>query len=366
MLAGLAYVLSSLVIRLTHRGSGFSNHHSMTERQQFFTHHGGKKHRAVVDKMLASLAPQQLACRLPGEASGLTTKRIDVTMIDNVNEQLFNETPSDTLYHYTSLDGLLGIINSRYLRASDVRFMNDSTELRHTLDLLRAYIERRLRSGSDHPDLLNTMIDWLPHRVVGAPLIFAASFRASGNLLSQWRGYSVHGKGISIGFAPEHIQACANQQGFQVGKCIYDSKEQTRLIELIVGGVESQALGRGATTDNDIRVVLTSIEEDLLRIAAMLKHPAFAEEEEWRVVSPRFTELDPIPLRFREGSSMLVPYYCFDLAGNQPLGVPLEHLFVGPTTYSDLSTTSIELFLKTQHSLPARGISTCDIPYRKR
>ena len=39
-------------------------------------------------------------------------------------------------------------------------------------------------------------------------VLFGASFRANGNLLSQWRGYAVHGKGVSIGFNPREIVRC--------------------------------------------------------------------------------------------------------------------------------------------------------------
>ena len=287
-------------------------------------------------------------------------------MIDSISQRLFSKTPTDTLYHYTSLSGLMGIVDSRYLRASDVRFMNDSTELRHTLDLLRGHIERRLRSGTDHPALMTAMLDWLSHRVVGGPMIFAASFRANGNLLSQWRGYSVHGKGVSIGFSPDHIQRCAERQGFLIGRCIYASDVQQQLIEQIADGIESEANQRQVNRDDEFSSIFENNEEALLSIAAMLKHPAFEEEDEWRVVSPRIIDLHRHPVSFREGSSMLVPYYQFDLRGDQSSSIPLQHLYVGPTGNSELSMTSVELYLDSRNARPKEGISDCEIPYRKR
>ncbi len=120
-------------------------------------------------------------------------------MINSITRSLFTTAPRETLYHYTSLSGLLGIIGSRELRASDIRYMNDSAELRHTLDLLNRQVTRRILSGVDHPEVLNAFLDWLSRRIVSGPMLFGGSFRANGNLLSQWRGYSVHGKGVSIG-----------------------------------------------------------------------------------------------------------------------------------------------------------------------
>jgi len=37
--------------------------------------------------------------------------------------------------------------------------------------------------------------------------VIAVSFRANGNLLSQWRSYSALGKGVSIGFDPDTLSA---------------------------------------------------------------------------------------------------------------------------------------------------------------
>ena len=284
-------------------------------------------------------------------------------MIDSINLRLFSAEPRDTLYHYTSLSGLLGIIGNQHLRASDVRFMNDSTELRHTLTLLQDHLMERLRSGTDCPQLLDEMRDWLGRRVAGGPLLFAASFRANGNLLSQWRGYSVHGKGVSLGFSPDVISACSKRQGFQVGRCIYDISEQRRLIEEIVDAVER--LG----TQNDpanggSESVFESIEDDLLRIAALLKHPAFEEEDEWRVISPRIADVRHPSISFREGHSMLVPYYRFDLSA-QPGGAPaLEHVWLGPTSNQDLSMMSLARYLDSQGCRPRVGIDYSQIPQR--
>src|SRR6056297_1375370 len=154
-------------------------------------------------------------------------------MIETITQRLFAAVPQDTLYHYTTMSGLLGIVGGRELRASDIRYMNDSAELRHTLDLLSSHVTQRIIAGVDNPTLLKQLLEWLSHRVVSGSLLMGASFRANGNLLSQWRGYSVHGKGVSLGFDPEHILDCAARQQFQVGKCLYDPAEQAALVEQI-------------------------------------------------------------------------------------------------------------------------------------
>ena len=290
-------------------------------------------------------------------------------MIAKITRQLFAATPTETLYHYTSLSGLLGIVDSRVLRASDIRYMNDSAELRHTIDLLNTHVTQRIIAGVDNPVLLEQFLEWLSHRVIGGSLLMGASFRANGNLLSQWRGYSAHGKGVSLGFNPAAILRCAEQQQFQVGKCLYDPATQSALIEKIIDAVEELAQEQAPCVDSQSlpswQSVFEKIEGDLLRMAAVLKHPAFEEEQEWRLISPLITRCHEHPVYFREGQSMLVPYYAFDLRGDSG-SIQLEHVFLGPTNNIDLSMHSLRLYLQSRNATPARGISYCQIPFRQR
>lgn len=288
-------------------------------------------------------------------------------MIQNITRSLYTQAPSETLYHYTSLAGYLGIVDSGDLRASDIRYMNDSTELRHTLDLLSRLVTRRILAGVDEPEFLNAFLDWLSHRVVSGPMLFGASFRANGNLLSQWRGYSAHGKGVSLGFHPGEITRRAAEQGFSIGRCIYNPAQQESLMEQVIDEVENLAREHAGPncSAEEAQSQFEVIEEDLLRIAAVLKHPAFEEEQEWRLVSPVITDPGHDAVDFREGASMLVPYYRFRLRGDGN-GVPLNHVFIGPSSNAELSRHSLRLYLQKRNSHPRDGIAYCQIPYRKR
>lgn len=293
-------------------------------------------------------------------------------MIHHITRKLFADSPQETLYHYTSFKGLLGIVESRVLWASDVRYMNDSAEMKHSVDLVRDEITRRLAEGHHRTKLLNQFLEWITYRITDGHMLFGASFRSNGNLLSQWRSYSVPGKGVSLGFNPEAILLRARVQSFQIGKCIYDPAEQRRLIEKIVDAVVHRADERGESDDLAARYpsqtyypVFEQVESDLLRVAALLKHPSFQEEEEWRIVSPVITDDLRSPVLFREGASMLVPYFEFKLTSGSGEPIPLEHLFLGPTLNINLSMDSLKLYLAKQGINPRQGISYCQIPYRQ-
>jgi len=294
-------------------------------------------------------------------------------MIKDITENLYSDIPKETLYHYTTFAGLVGIVSSQVLWASDIRYMNDSAELKHSADLIRMEITHRIAAGHAKPNLLNQFLEWVTHRITNGHMLFATSFRSNGNLLSQWRGYSKMGKGVSLGFNPNYILGCAREQSFQIGKCIYDLSDQRRLIKQVVDAVEYLAQEHCKNSDTTEKHssqtyydVFEKIESDLLRIAAILKHPSFQEEEEWRIVSPALTDYVTSPVLFREGTSMLVPYVEFKLLQEKNKPIALEHIFLGPTPNINISMNSLIMFLAKNGVNPEKGISYCEIPYRQR
>jgi hypothetical protein len=109
-------------------------------------------------------------------------------MIYDITEKLYAGIPEEQLCHYSNFSGLMGTVESRSLWASDIRHMNDLAELKHSADLIRAEVIKRTSAGHPRPDLLNRFLDWVTHSITGGHLPFATSFRANGNLHSQWLG----------------------------------------------------------------------------------------------------------------------------------------------------------------------------------
>ncbi len=292
--------------------------------------------------------------------------------ISTLTQSLFADTPKGSLYHYTTLNGLLGIVRSRKLWASDIRYMNDSAELKHAADLIRLEVQERITGGHGKADLLGQFMDWITHRITNGHMLFATSFRSEGNLLSQWRGYSTHGKGVSIGFSSDYILQCAQRQKFQIGKCIYEPAMQRKLIRQVVDAVEAHVESHIDETTPRERIpaiyheVFAHIEIDLLRIAAVLKHPSFREEKEWRIVSPVFIDCADSKVLFREANAMLVPYVEFDLRFEKGRSMILDHLYLGPTSNINISMNSLKMFLAQNGIVPSHGIDYCQIPYRQR
>ena len=151
----------------------------------------------------------------------------------------------------------------------------------------------------------------------------------------------------------------------------HEPARQRALIRQVVDAVEKRAaaLSGGELSAGErssrYREAFAAMETDLLRIAAILKHPSFREEKEWRIVSPVIINSAQAPILFREGHAMLVPYIEFDLSlEGRPLA--MDHLFLGPTANINISMNSLKMFLEQHGIIPKRGIDYCQIPFRQR
>src|SRR5258705_2955124 len=91
------------------------------------------------------------------------------------------------LSHYTTADGLKGIIERDVIWATNYRYVNDLTEFLYANAILREEIVARLPSASR---LVHAVFDAIlntPDLLVGASDLFIACFCEDGDLLSQWR-----------------------------------------------------------------------------------------------------------------------------------------------------------------------------------
>jgi hypothetical protein len=111
----------------------------------------------------------------------------------------FQVADPEIVYHYTSADTLLKIVDKREIWATNIFYLNDVSESRHSLELftkrLPVFLER---NKSEHGEALRNVfaqgisIDWDPP--------FVASFSSHDDSLPQWRSYCSNGNGVSIGF----------------------------------------------------------------------------------------------------------------------------------------------------------------------
>ncbi len=210
-----------------------------------------------------------------------------------LNRNFYKEVPQKSLFHYTTQNGLLGIIKSKKLWLSDNRYLNDMTEYNYVIDLVKGELKKRVYEK--FKKFLETMdggFDTLLENIKEKHPIFVCSFSERGDRLSQWRGYCPNGGGFSIGFDKAHIvklrKKYKKNKKFNFVRCVYKKNSQQEIIRKYLKDTVSIFQKFNINNCNDENSKLKFINhffKMLLTIIPMLKHSSFREEREWRIAS---------------------------------------------------------------------------------
>ena len=240
------------------------------------------------------------------------------------------------IYHYTSQDAFLGIVNSKTLWATDILYLNDSAEFTYAVQLFCEVLEEYANDEKyETVQYLREGLTTVPYGVHFAA-IYVASFSGDGDLLSQWRAYCPPGSGFSIAFHTSTLEQVIAPSRFQLVPCEYDENKQKQLIRQLLHKTFQQP-GHGTA--------LQFCAEHFFKIAPTLKHPTFEEEREWRLVSPLIDLSDP-RVKYRSGKSMLIPYVELQITDDNKQLI-IDHVTLAPTPHPRLAEGSVFRYLKT-------------------
>lgn len=279
------------------------------------------------------------------------------------NHLLRADTP-ELIFHYTSLEGFVGIVDSRTMWLTDYAYLNDTRELTHGIELIRDVIAEMLKKESQESirALLKTWnrdIDKDTHRVC------IASLSADGDSLSQWRSYGP----IAVGFEPRDLSLHALRAN--LGPVEYDRDRQRGLVNTYLHHL-CQAYGVDLAEGRLQRIRRVYHKTDrLIELIAFFKDPAFRGEDEYRLAYIEYPELvesfdiAPSPKRFRITRSRLQPYVMAnELIPTLPDHPPLKikRVVLGPGADS-LLERGVREFL-AERKLVEVEVHRSTVPYR--
>ena len=292
----------------------------------------------------------------------------------------------ETIYHYTSLQGLKSIIETQKIYCTNINFLNDKKEYKYGVDLIHGIIENL--KDEDANILILEMVK------KNIDLIFKSEryvtcFSKNGDLLSQWRAYANHGKGVAIGFDFE-LFATTTQQVLRRKHIVYDEEYQNKrlkeVIQIIIQFYEKKKDmidWEDSAYDESVAKIVIKYLEDII---AYYKHPSFSEEQEYRFQY----EIDGInthkvdeEILFRTSDTMLIPYIELQPYHNtfienktkskydnhspyllHPIRqFPINKLIIGPSLDYDAVKLGIEELLK-KNDYKDVVIKKSKIPYR--
>jgi hypothetical protein len=245
----------------------------------------------------------------------------------------------DRLYHYTNQAGLLGIMRTRSLWATDIQFLNDHGEFWYGTNLAHDAISHRLESVAVDDERRH--LESMKGRLSMTTKLFAvyvASLSELDDDLAQWRAYSGTSTGYAVCVFGDTIRTLADKQHFTFAACIYDVAEQERWMDKIIDTSLREMI-------DDEKAGITYYHSELSdkfvsRVFAygpLFKHPSFAGEHEWRLISTRSIWQGNPSFDIREGRSTLVPYRTFRLEDEGAMSFHIPEIVVGPCAFPALA-----------------------------
>lgn len=311
---------------------------------------------------------------------------------------IHNERPQ---YHYTDINGFIGIMQNRELWATNTKFLNDKNECIECLKLGQEITREYSEACTDNSkDFLKHFHKVIQDRIdQGSDQdIYSISFCKEGDLLSQWRGYGKKG-GIAIGFdlinctmqynekevlsfynfLDRHYYETVDEEKrkkddfipddgefmIKLWKVIYNKAEQERILnDLIDIGIETVRQGtlRGITEEELVHDIMHSIDY----LLPIFKDIGFEEEKEVRYI---WRDDGSRKIYFREKNGIIIPYIkCMirDCNCRELEVLPIKDIVVGPQVNQKEVIDGVKMFLQHNgYEYLVDKVRPSEIPYRE-
>lgn len=216
-------------------------------------------------------------------------------------------------YHYTTIPAFKSIIESQELWLTDYPYLNDSSEVRHGLELAKAVFTDALSSGDQLTrEMLQGLLDALADE---QPRICVACFSFARDNLTQWKGYGGGASGVAFGISPTDFrEGVRNPLETNISPVIYDDQVKRALLEGFVHDWTMLYQRDSRDGDANVHYYSSTLRSHLFDLISTFKDAAFADERELRYVYHEnlalFNEyvFMKAPKRFRADGSLVVPY----------------------------------------------------------
>ena len=309
-----------------------------------------------------------------------TTQQIQSTINTFYESWLKEHTRNDDLklYHYTTIEGLKGILKKRSIWLTHISTLNDPTELKYGKKLILEIISDEMNKQSE--DIINSFFKQLILHINTFDDLFyevyVACFCESDNLLSQWRAYANRGGGYNLGFKFTsdtkfyHYDDFENESYVILRKILYNPSVQKEYVKNYISLITNSAkeLIKNVKDNKErsyrINVQRAAAEYSNILCDLMLsfKNPVFEEEKEWRCILARHYKHKINQLQFRENEKEITPYietYFIEKNENKYI-FPLCSIKFGPILDVEKTKAFLKLFLEKEAKTENKNIIDSD------
>lgn len=243
------------------------------------------------------------------------------------------------LYHYTSLDALVSILDTDgqhiKLRATLAKFFNDYQDCSYINDQIDEAFRRSKYNKEKKKKILNKLNRYKES--------FICCFSEKKDDLTMWRGYASNGLGVSIGLDFELLSTMVKPL-----QCSYDDREENiRLWQYMI--------------EDELKKELTTklFSEILVEETLSVKNPAYKEEGEWRICK-YVRKYTPHQVLFRSTGKTIIPYIEHEIPKDF-----IREIIIGPCLNGELIKDGINLMLEQRRfDLSKIKVLTSKVPFR--
>jgi hypothetical protein len=243
---------------------------------------------------------------------------VETDLSSLVGELLREQVPKEPthLYHYTSLEGLVGIVSCRKFFLSDMLASSDQSEILHGLGVVKEVLGEHRGDPIAESFLQSFREDKLWWGIGEHIFDHAICFCEESDVLTQWRAYSPS-RGAAIGVNFAELMERATRGEFAFGRMLYERDVQRDIVHRMFTrsrGHFDQLRGKiKGLAESEYKPLLDEflivVSQRLLMLALFFKHRAFVSEAEWRIL--KIEGADSPNLRFRSSGTSIIPYIEF-------------------------------------------------------
>lgn len=245
--------------------------------------------------------------------------------IDEIHEKHCSKIekcdPDTMLYHYTSPNGLLGILNSSSFWLSDSDFLNDSSESDYFYDVYTTTNSYKGENRKEDGFKFNAwMFSFYHSSSYSNPRQTSHSIKETRYILSMtldrdnlnlWSYYTKNAQGIgySIGMKKEAFERLVRldeDETLLCGKVIYDRDKQIQLLSELYE--DYWGLYSKLKHTYQRKYLYEKMEDNVVRYSVFMKNPLFAHENEYRIAVVRLGNYANQQRLFREMNGAFIPY----------------------------------------------------------
>lgn len=252
------------------------------------------------------------------------------------------------IYHHTTTDGLIGILESQAIWATDIKFLNDYEELLVGFEEIVSVIARNKESQknasytAEVAALYDSLGEILRENLLGRST-FIASFTKTRDNLRQWMSYGKPNSSYSLGFERSILENMPlDPVTHRSNDLAYSLKDVDYELDTLVSrslnfdGIKTGLMRKPADE------ILHQVINDAMFGCCSIKRKQFSDENEVRMVlQTRKLNRPCSQSRFRNWGGVVTPYISVPIPMQS-----IKEIIIGPSTSRNLAEAGLTKLLQ--------------------